>query len=119
MNTVKKALLVVSFGTSYLQAIENCIAPVEKAIGEAAPGFDVYRAFTSGMIIRKLKDVCKISIPSPEEALLNLAGQGYKVVAVQPTHILAGTEYHDLARDVETFAAAHPDISGSGTAPAL
>lgn len=110
MNTVKKALLVVSFGTSYLQAIENCISPVEQAIGRAAPGFDVYRAFTSEMIIRKLKDVSKIAIPSPGEALQVLAGQGYKVVAVQPTHILAGTEYHDLAREVEAFRTEHPDM---------
>ena len=32
----KKALLVVSFGTSTPEVIERCIVPVEKALCEAA-----------------------------------------------------------------------------------
>ena len=42
----KKALLVVSFGTSTPEVIERCIVPVEKALCEAAIDYDLYRAFT-------------------------------------------------------------------------
>ena len=56
MSEYKKALLAVSFGTSYTQVIESCIAPVEQAMAAAAPGYDLFRAFTSGMIIKKLKN---------------------------------------------------------------
>lgn len=110
MNRDRKALLVVSFGTSYTEAIESCIEPVEAAMTKAAPGFDVFRAFTSEMIINKLKKVSHISVCTPTEALELLAEQGYGVIAVQPTHILAGTEYHDLAKAVEKFSDKYSDI---------
>ena len=42
----KKAVLAVSFGTSYKEVIESCIVPVEKAIAGALCGWDFYRAFT-------------------------------------------------------------------------
>ena len=110
MKADKKALLVVSFGTSYTQVIDSCIWPVEEAMAKAAPGYDLYRAFTSGMIINKLKRVHNICIHKPKEALEALIEKGYNEIAVQPTHILAGTEYHDLAKAVEDFAASHPQV---------
>lgn len=106
----KKALLAVSFGTSYTQAIENCIEPVEKTMKKAAAGYDLFRAFTSEMIINKLKKVYSVEIFTPKEALQWLADEGYGVIAVQPTHILAGVEYHDLVQDVEYFIRNNPDI---------
>lgn len=111
MDKNKKALLVVSFGTSYIDVITSCIEPVEEAMGAAAPEYDRFRAFTSGMIINKLKRVHDLCIYTPSEALDMLAGEGYGVIAVQPTHILAGTEYHDLAKTVERFGAEYPEIN--------
>lgn len=119
MSEYKKALLAVSFGTSYTQVIESCIAPVEQAMAAAAPGYDLFRAFTSGMIIKKLKNVCHMEISTPQEALEALAQMGYKAVAVLPTHILAGTEYHNLERDTEGFAKDHPEIMVSLGQPLL
>lgn len=106
----KKALLVVSVGTSYTQAIASCIEPVETAIQKAALGFDLFRAFTSEKIIHKLKSVCHLSIRTPAQALEYLAQEGYGVIAVQPTHIWPGTEYHDLVRAVEKFSEKHQRI---------
>lgn len=119
MNEHKKAFLAVSFGTSYTQVIKSCIAPVEQAMAAAAPGYDLFRAFTSGMIIKKLKNVCHMEISAPREAFAMLAQKGYRTVAVQPTHILAGTEYHDLERDTEKFAKNHPEIQVSLGQPLL
>ena len=48
MSEYKKALLAVSFGTSYTQVIESCIAPVEQAMAAAAPGYDLF----SGLYLR-------------------------------------------------------------------
>ena len=50
----KKALLVVSFGTSFDEALP-AIVNIEEHCKKAFPDYDFYRAFTSGMIIRKLK----------------------------------------------------------------
>ncbi len=106
----KNALLVVSFGTSYTEAIASCIEPVESAIRSAADGWDFYRAFTSRMILRKLEKVNGIHIPTPPQCLEMLSDAGYTRIFVQPTHILAGVEYHDLEAEVQHFAKAHPAI---------
>lgn len=106
----KKAVLAVSFGTSYREVIESCIVPVERAISDALCGWDFYRAFTSGMITKKLAQKESIFIDRPPEALKKLYEAGYTDIIVQPTHILAGTEYHDLKAQTEEFSCAHTDI---------
>lgn len=108
----KKALLVVSFGTSYLDAIENCIQPVEDAmLAAAGPQYCLYRAFTSRMIMRKLEKVYDIHIPDPVKALNTLLQEGFREILVAPTHILAGEEYHQLASEVDTFSKANPECT--------
>lgn len=51
----KKALLVVSFGTSHHDTREKTIDRIEAYLAGAFPDRRVYRAWTSGMIIRKLR----------------------------------------------------------------
>lgn len=106
----KKAVLAVSFGTSYKEVIESCIVPVEKAIAGALCGWDFYRAFTSGMITKKLSEKEHIFIDRPPEALKKLYEAGYRDIIVQPTHILAGAEYHALKAQTEDFAREHGDV---------
>ena len=50
---MKKAVLVVSFGTSYHETRKKTIEACEQKISENLKGYDFYRAFTSNMIIRK------------------------------------------------------------------
>ncbi|WP_228742399.1 sirohydrochlorin cobaltochelatase, partial [Klebsiella quasipneumoniae] len=52
---MKKALLVVSFGTSYHDTCEKNIVACERELAASCPDRTLFRAFTSGMIIRKLK----------------------------------------------------------------
>ena len=54
MNTNKKAILVVSFGTSYKETREKTIDAIENEIKNSFPDYTIYRAFTSTMIIKKL-----------------------------------------------------------------
>ena len=49
-----KALLAVSFGTSYEDTLEKNIAAIERDLAAAFPERTLRRAFTSGMILRKL-----------------------------------------------------------------
>lgn len=109
MNT--HAVLVVSFGTSYESIITRCIEPVEHAIYKAlSSDYDLYRAFTSRMIIKKLKRENHMNIKDPVEALTSLAQKGYQEIIIQPTHILAGSEYHDLKKEVHSFNKKYPHI---------
>ncbi len=99
----KKALLVVSFGTSYLDTLEKTIAPIEAEIAAALPEREPRRAFTSGMILRKLA-AGGCHIDSVPDALERLLAQGFDDVLVQPSHVMNGDEYDKLARLAEPFA---------------
>jgi sirohydrochlorin cobaltochelatase len=97
----KKTILVVSFGTSYNDSREATIGAIEKAIQNANPDKEVRRAFTSQIIIDKLKDRDGIEIDNVDEAFARLIKDGVKELIVQPTHVMNGFEYDDLMAVVE------------------
>ena len=100
---MKKALLVVSFGTSYHDTCEKNIVACERDLAASCPDRDLFRAFTSGMIIRKLKQRDGIEIDTPLQALQKLAEQGYQDVAIQSLHIINGDEYEKIVREVQSM----------------
>ena len=57
---MKKAVLVVSFGTSYHETRKKTIEACERKISENLEGYDFYRAFTSNMIINKFSRIFNI-----------------------------------------------------------
>lgn len=93
---MKKAILVVSFGTSYHETRKKTIEACENKIKESFEGYDFYRAFTSGMIINKLRKRDKMEIYNPSEVLEQLSKDGYEEVVVQSLHIICGDEYNKL-----------------------
>ncbi|MBN9648280.1 sirohydrochlorin cobaltochelatase [Terrisporobacter glycolicus] len=100
---MKKAILVVSFGTSYHETRKKTIEPCENKIKESFEGYDFYRAFTSSMIIKKLKKRDNLIIDNPVEALEKLYNEGYEEVIVQSLHIICGEEYNKLKEMVDGF----------------
>ncbi len=98
-----KAILVVSFGTSYNDSRELTIGGIENAIAEAFPEYDVRRAFTSQIIIDKLKERDGLEIDNVEEALDRAVSDGVKELVVQPTHLMNGYEYTDLADTLKDY----------------
>lgn len=101
---MKKALLVISFGTSYHDTCAKNIVACEEALATTFPDRDLFRAFTSGMIIRKLKQRDNLEIDSPAQALLRLAELGYQDVAVQSLHVINGDEFEKISREVQTYS---------------
>ena len=93
---MKKAVLVVSFGTSYNETRKKTIEACENKIKNSFEGYDFYRAFTSGMIINKLRKRDKMEIFNPSEVLEQLYKDGYEEVVVQSLHIICGDEYNKL-----------------------
>ena len=89
---MKKSILAVSFGTSYAEAEQSCICPVEDALKRSFPEYEVRRAYTSRKIMKKLRGQ-GICIDNEAEALEKLRAEGYEQIAVVPTHILHGIEY--------------------------
>jgi len=90
---MKKAILVVSFGTSHLEALENSIEKVENKIRDEFKDYEIFRAFTAHRIIRKLKERDNLDILTPEDSLENLKSKGFEEVIVQPLHIIPGEEF--------------------------
>lgn len=111
MMDIKKAILVVSFGTSYNDNREKTIGAIERQIQEVYPGWTVRRAFTSRMIIRKLKERDGLIIDYITEAMERLVSDGFEEVVVQPTHIMNGIEYDDVVRIVSGYRDRIPKLS--------
>lgn len=96
----KKAILVVSFGTSHAGTREKTIVAIERDIEKAYPHCEVRRAFTSGMILNILARRDGIHIDNVSEALNRLAADGVEEVYIQPTHVINGEEFDDMVSDV-------------------
>lgn len=92
----KTAILVVSFGTSYNDSRNITIGAIENAIAKAFPDYEVRRAFTSQIIIDKLKERDGLAIDNVDEALDRAIADGITSLVVQPTHLMDGYEYTDL-----------------------
>lgn len=97
------AILVVSFGTSYNDSRDITIGAIENAITDAFPEYEVRRAFTSQIIIDKLKSRDGLEIDNVEEALNRAVTDGIKELLVQPTHLMNGYEYNDLAKALTEY----------------
>lgn len=100
---MKKAVLVVSFGTSYEETRKKTIEACENKIKENLDGYDFYRAYTSNMIIKKIKKRDGIHIENPIEALERLYEEGYKEVVIQTLHIICGEEFNKLRDQVNAY----------------
>ncbi|MBN1078599.1 sirohydrochlorin cobaltochelatase [Clostridium botulinum] len=90
---MKKAILVVSFGTSHIDALENSIQRIENKIRAEFKDYEIFRAFTAHKIIKKLKNVHNLEIATPEQALEDLHRKGFEEIIVQPLHIIPGEEF--------------------------
>lgn len=90
----KDAILVMSFGTTFPETRAKTIEATVKQIQTAHPNTKVVLAFTSHIIIDRVKANEGISIPTPEEALKQLKAEGYNRVALTSLDIIPGMEYN-------------------------
>ena len=99
----KKAILVVSFGTSVNATREKTIDRIEADIQKLMPDRAFYRAWTSGMIIRKIEKRDGVHINTVEEAMEQMLSDGITDVIVQPTHVINGIENDLMKEDALAF----------------
>lgn len=89
----KDAILVMTFGTTFTDSRHKTIDAVEKAIQEANPNVPVYEAYTSHIIIDRVKAKEGIQKLTPEEAFAKLKSEGYTRIAVVSLDVIPGMEY--------------------------
>lgn len=99
----KKVLLTVSFGTSPAAAGPSASEMVEEALRNAFPEREFFRAWTSGMLRKRLEQ-SGIKVFSVHEALEHILAAGVTDLLVQPTHLLPGEELQKAALSVGEYA---------------
>lgn len=97
----KAALLMVHFGTTHDDTRALTIDAINAKAQTVFPELKFQEAYTSRIIIRRLK-ARGIEKLTPLEALLRLRSEGYTHVIVQSTNIIDGVEMESLRRDVES-----------------
>ena len=95
---------MTSFGTSYNDNRDLSIGSIEQKLQAAYPDYEIRRAFTSQIIIDKLKKRDGIAIDNVTEAMDRLVSDGVREVVVQPTHVMSGFEYDDVVAEVTPYA---------------
>ena len=99
----EKELLVVSFGTSFNDSRAKDIGGIESALEAAYPDWSVRRAFTAQIIINHVLARDGEKIDNVEQALERAAANGVRDLVIQPTHLMHGAEYDELAETVEIY----------------
>lgn len=96
-------ILVVSFGTSFNDSRVDDIKGIEDAIQKANPDWAVRRAFTAQVIINHVQARDGEFIDNMDQALERAVKNGVKNLVIQPTHLMHGAEYDELAESVEAY----------------
>ena len=89
----KDAILVLSFGTTYKDSRAKTIDKTVAAIQAAHPEQKVVTAFTSHIIVDRIKAKEGLVIPTPEQAMAQLKKDGYTRVAITTLDVIPGMEY--------------------------
>lgn len=103
---MKQAILVVSFGTTHLDTLEKTIHALEQDFSDTFAPDPCFRAFTSGIVRKRLKANYGMEIPSVEEALKTLEAKGFTHVVLQPSLLLPGEEYNKLCSQAKEASGA-------------
>ena len=96
-------LLVVSFGTSFNDSRAQDIKGIEDALQKAYPDWSVRRAFTAQIIINHVEARDQENIDNMDQALQRAVDNGVKNLVIQPTHLMHGAEYDEMAGVVDGY----------------
>lgn len=99
---MKKAILFVSFGTTFHNTRRKNIDAIAEVIDGIYSDYTLYQAFTSSIVRKKLAEK-GVHVASLEEAFEQMKADGIEVVAIQPSHVISGIEYDKIADAVSRF----------------
>ena len=102
-QTITRAVLTVSFGTSVKETRVKTIESIEHAIRSQYPDCIHERAWTSRILRNKVLESEGLHIPSIQEALTKLKSNNISEVYIQPTFVTDGGEYQKLIQEVTKF----------------
>ena len=109
VSAKKQALLMVHFGTTYDDTRAATIDALNSAAVAAFPEMKVVEAYTSRLVIKRLA-ARGIEKPTPRQALLSLAAEGYTDVFIQSSNVIDGVEMDALRKEAEAMVPFFDDI---------
>ena len=98
----KAAILMVHFGTTYDETRVNTLDTINMEVRNKYPKIEVREAYTSRIIMRRLKKRL-IFKDNPTEALDKLLKDGYTHIVVQSTNIINGVEAETLKTQLDGY----------------
>lgn len=98
---MKKAILIVSFGTTYTETRIKNITAIKNQVAMLYPDAIIEEAVSSRIVRNHMIQDEHIDAKSPLEALISLKEQGATHVVVFPTHVIDGIENNQMKNAVE------------------
>ncbi len=106
---MRQAIAVIAFGTTVKEARLNNINPIVDRIKMTYPEYDVYLAFSSRIIVKRLREQGE-TIQTEEELMKQLVVDGYEKIIAQPLHVIGGEEFDKLSSNIKKYVEGHTDI---------
>ena len=101
---MKKAILIVSFGTTYPGTRQKNITAIREQVQALYPDVLIEEAVSSTIVRKAMRTREDIEAKSPAEGLEALKEKGATNVVVLPTHIIDGIENHRMKQVVQEYA---------------
>lgn len=105
----KAAILMVHFGTTFDDTRALTIDRINEKVQKEFKNVDVREAYTSRIIMRRLKERGIVKL-NPQEVLDELKAQGYTHILVQGTNVMNGIESENLKNEVASYSNSFKDI---------
>jgi len=118
---MRKAIVLVSFGSTNIEGLKNTIHLLEKDIKESFDDTTVISVFSSNKIITILKERYNIYVKKLNKCLFDLASDQYEEVIIQPLNIMEEALNKDIENIIDEYrysfkriVMAKSILSGSG-----
>lgn len=105
----KAAILMVHFGTTFDETRALTIDRINDKVQKEFKNVEVKEAYTSRIIMRRLKERGIIKL-NPQEVLDQLKAEGYTHVLVQGTNVMNGVESENLSKEIASYEDSFKDI---------
>lgn len=108
---LKKGIIITSFGTTHEDTRKLCIESIENLIKNKFKEYFIIRAFTSRIVISRLKENRDYLVDNPTQALEKMKANGIKDIYIQPLLIIEGHEYDKIIKEVNEFLKSNKDCN--------
>lgn len=100
---MKKAIMLVSSGTSIMEALNQTTNKLEERLKESFPEYSVYQAFSVQPIVNKMKKADPEKYRNVEETFEKMLADGIEEVVVSSFYMINGEEHERLREVAKTY----------------